>query len=188
MLFRSVSQSRYHQGIGVIEIKASQLQGDLIKGSDVEIKLEMSESRDVSVKVNLLLFNQQFSNVFSPTEKYISLQKLREEIKEIRNMLNREIEKAADGEDFEKAADMQELASKLQKLYEDAMSLKEDDLSDLKYQIEEQKRKLAQQIYGSENNPRVVQVKANYFSWRSTIQHWCEAYADMPQSYKDEHE
>jgi molecular chaperone DnaK len=177
-----------NQAIGVIEIKATQLQGDLIKGSDVEIKIEMSESRDVSVKVNLLLFNQQFSNVFSPTEKYISLQKLREEIREIRNMLAREIDKAADGEDFEKAADMQELSTKLQKLYEDAMGLKEDDLSDLKYQIEEQKRKLAQQIYGSENNPRIVQVKANYFSWRSTLQYWCEKYADMPQQYRDEHE
>ncbi|MBS1636548.1 MAG: Hsp70 family protein [Bacteroidetes bacterium] len=177
-----------NQAIGIIEIKATQLQGDLIKGSDVEIRLEITESRDVSVQVTLLLFNQQFSNVFSPTEKYISIQKLREEIKEIRNMLHAEIEKAANNEDFEKAADIQVLAEKLQKLYEDAMALKEDDLSDLKYQIEEQKRKLAQQIYGSENNPRLVQAKANYFGWRSTIQYWCETYADMPQAYKEEHE
>lgn len=177
-----------NQAIGVIEINASQLQGDLIKGSDVEIKIEMTESRDVSVKVNLLLFNQLFSNVFSPTEKYISLQKLREEIKEIRNMLAQEMKKAADGEDFEKAADMQELANKLQALFEGAMALKEDDLSDLKYQIEEQKRKLAQQIYGAENNPRLVQIKENYFSWRSTIEGWCEMYSDMPASYKEEHE
>jgi len=177
-----------NQAIGVIEINASQLQGDLIKGSDVEIKLEMSESRDVNVRVNLLLFNQQFSDVFSPTEKYISLQKLREEIKEIRNMLNSEIEKAADSEDFEKAAGMQDLAARLQKLFEDAMSLKEDDLSDLKYQIEEQKRKLAQHVYGSENNPRLVQIKASYYDWRTTLQYWCETYQDMPQSYKDDFE
>ncbi len=176
-----------NQAIGVIEIKASQLQGDLIKGSDVEIKIEMTESRDVSVHVNLLLFNQQFSNVFSPTEKYISIQKLREEIKEIRNTLTNEIHKAADSEDFEKAADMQNLATKLQKLYEDAMSLKEEDLSDLKYQIEEQKRKLAQQIYGSENNPRLIQLKTDYFNLRSTIDSWCELYADMPAAYKEEH-
>ncbi|MCD6068035.1 MAG: Hsp70 family protein [Bacteroidetes bacterium] len=177
-----------NQGIGVIEIKASQLQGDLIRGSDVEIKIEMSESRDVSVKVNLLLFNQHFSNVFSPTEKYISLQKLREEIKEIRNMLMREVEKAANGEDFEKAAEMQELSVKLQKLHEDAMGLKEDDLSDLKYQIEEQKRKLAQQIYGSENNPRIVQIKADYYHWREIMQYWCDKYSDMPQQHRDEFE
>ncbi len=176
-----------NQTIGVIEIMGTQLQGDIIKGSDVEIKIEMTESRDVSVKVNLLLVNQQFSNVFSPTEKYISLQKLREEIKEIKNMLAREVDKAANGEDFEKASAMQALASKLHALYEEAMSLKEEDLSDLKYQIEEQKRKLAQQIYGAENNPRLVQLKSDYFNWRNTIDAWCENYADMPPSYKEEH-
>jgi len=177
-----------NQGIGVIEINARDLQGDLIKGSDVEIKLEVSESRDVSVKVNLLLFNQLFSNVFSPTEKYISLVKLREEIKELRNTVRTEVNKAVAEEEFERAADMQSLLDKLEPLFENIYKLKDNDLSDMKYQVEEQKRKLAQEVYGSSNNPRLVKLKADYYSWRSTLQYWCDALDDMPAAYKDEHE
>lgn len=175
-----------NQAIGVIEIDASQLQGDLIRGSDVEIKIEMSESRDVSVKASLLLFNQVFSNVFSPTEKYISLNKLRDEIKEIRSMLKEEQKKVIMNEDFEKADELQKLDDKLHELWEDAMTLKEEDLSDQKYYIEEKKRRLAQQIYGSENNPRLALVKKDIIIHKKVMEHWCSTLEDMPDRYKSE--
>ncbi len=177
-----------NQAIGVIEVHASQLQGDLIRGSDVEIKIEMSESRDVSVKVNLLLFNQLFSNVFSPTEKHVSISKLRDEIKELRNLLNTEVGKAAGNEDYEKAAHLNDKSEKLALLYERVMQLKDDDLSDSKYQLEEQKRKLAQDIYGSESNPKLIEAKEEYYSWRGTLNFWFESYTDIPANYKEEHD
>lgn len=177
-----------NQTIGVIELKAGQLQGDLIKGSEVEIRLEMSESRDVTVKVNLLLFNQQFSNVFSPTERYVSVTKLRQEIREIRNMLHAEVQKASDAEDYEHASGVQQLSDKLDAMHDKIMQLSSDDISDLKYQLEEQKRKLAQQVYGSETNPQTIRLKEIYYSWKSTIDYWCEVHEDMPKTYKAEHE
>lgn len=177
-----------NQAIGVIEIAAKDLQGDLIKGSDVEIKIEMSESRDVSVKVNLLLFNQQFSNVFSPTEKHVSITKLRDEIKEIKNMLSSEVSKAANSEDYEKAAELSDTSEKLNALYEKVMQLNPNDLSDTKYQLEEQKRKLAQDIYGSETNPKMIEVKEEYYSMRSNINFWFDFYDDIPANIKTEYE
>jgi len=177
-----------NQVIGVIEVSANQLEGDLIRGSDVEIKLEISESRDVSVNVNLLLFNQQFSNVFSPTEKHVSLNKLRDEIKEIRNMLNVEINKATQTEDYERAGELNLKVEKLDDLFYKAMDLKEGDLSDLKYQIDEQKRKLAQEIYGSEGNIKLIELKENYYYWRDNINYWFERYDDIPAQYKTEFE
>jgi molecular chaperone DnaK len=172
-----------NQAIGVIEISGKQLEGDLIRGSDVEIRIEMSESRDVKVNVNLLLFNQQFSNVFSPSEKHVSLAKLRDEIKEIRNMLDVEIVKSTQTEDYERAALLNEKSERLSGLYSTAMELKDDDLSDMKYQVDEQKRKLAQEIYGTESNLKLIQVKENYYSWRSTLQWWFERYDDIPPQY-----
>lgn len=177
-----------NQTIGVIEITANLLQGDLIKGSDVEIKIEMSESRDVSVKVNLLLFNQQFSNVFSPSEKHVSISKLRDEIKEIKNILNIEVSKAASSEDYEKAAELNDKSEKLQVLYEKVMQLRENDISDLKYQLEEQKRKLAQDIYGSETNPKMIETKEEYYGWRGTLVYWLETHDDIPANYRKEYE
>ena len=148
----------------------------------------MSESRDVSISVNLLLFNQKFSNVFSPSERHVSLVKLRDEIKEIRNMLNVEIAKSAQSEDYERAALLNGKSEKLTELFSKAMGLNENDLSDLKYQIDEQKRKLAQEIYGSETNIKLVQIKELYYSWRNTLVAWFEHYDDIPKQYFGEFE
>ncbi len=177
-----------NKAIGVIEISAHQLQGDLIKGSDVEIRIEMSESRDVKVNVNLLLFNQQFGNVFSPSERHVSIAKLRDEIKEIRNMLNVEISKAAATEDFERAAILNKKTERLSELFTSAMEVRENDLSDLKYQLDEQKRKLAQEIYYSESNFKLVEIKESYYSWRKVITGWLQTYQDIPKQYADEFE
>jgi molecular chaperone DnaK len=54
--------------IGVIEIKGKDLKTDLVKGSDVEIKLEMNESRDLSITAFLAMSEQEFSNVFSTSK------------------------------------------------------------------------------------------------------------------------
>ncbi len=181
------SHPNTNQKIGVIEIHPSQLTSDLIKGSDVEIKIEISESRDVSVSVNLLLFNQQFRNVFSPTERYVSIQKLRDEIKELKNLIGTEVQKASDNEDYERAAGLHHYSEKIHELYEGLMSIKEGELSDAKYQLEEQKRKLAQQIYGMEGDPRSIQAKTEYYDWRSTLQYWIENYEDIHPQHKEEH-
>jgi molecular chaperone DnaK len=177
-----------NKAIGVIEIHAHQLQGDLVKGSDVEIKIEMSESRDVSVNVNLLLFDQKFGDVFSPSEKHVSLAKLRDEIKEIRNMLNIEIAKATQAEDYERAGVLNEKTERLSELFYKAMDLKENDLSDLKYQIDEQKRRLAQEVYSNETNFKLIEVKELYYQWRSILTGWFNYYDDIPKHYITEFE
>jgi molecular chaperone DnaK len=177
-----------NKAIGVIEIHAHQLQGDLVKGSDVEIKIEMSESRDVSVNINLLLFDQKFGDVFSPSEKHVSLTKLRDEIKEIRNMLNIEIAKATQAEDYERAGVLNEKTERLSELFYKAMDLKENDLSDLKYQIDEQKRRLAQEVYSNETNFKLVEVKELYYQWRSVLMGWFNFYDDIPKHYITEFE
>lgn len=177
-----------NKAIGVIEISSKQLQGDLIKGSDVEIKIEMSESRDISVNVNLLLFNQQFSDVFSPSEKHVSLAKLRDELKEIRNMIDREIAKAEIAEDYEHAAVLNDKSVLLSELYSKAMGLKDNDLSDLKYQLDEQKRKFAQEIYSSGTNYKLQELKELYYSWRNTLAFWFNYYDDIPPQYAQEFE
>jgi molecular chaperone DnaK len=177
-----------NKAIGVIEIHAHQLQGDLVKGSDVEIKIEMSESRDVSVNINLLLFDQKFGDVFSPSEKHVSLAKLRDEIKEIRNMLNIEIAKATQAEDYERAGVLNEKTERLSELFYKAMDLKENDLSDLKYQIDEQKRRLAQEVYSNETNFKLIEVKELYYQWRSVLMGWFNFYDDIPKQYITEFE
>jgi molecular chaperone DnaK len=173
--------------IGVIEIRADKLMSDLVKGSDVEIKIEMSESRDVSVSTHLSMTDQQFEEIFSPTKRYVSLAKLRDEITELRGQLSLDLDKAVRNEEFEVAAEIQEKAEKARLLFEQAKALKSEGFTDEKYQLDEAKRKLARQLYtsGTVNN-RVVRVKERYYDSMESLQYWLSGMQDMPKKYQDE--
>jgi molecular chaperone DnaK len=173
--------------IGLIEIKADKLMSDLVKGSDVEIKIEMSESRDVSVSTHLGMTEQQFGEVFSPTKRYVSITKLRDEIYELRGQLELDLGKAVKNEDFELAAEIQEKLERTKALFEQVKALKSDSFTDEKYQIDEAKRKLARQLYsnGSVNN-RVTAVKEKYYDQMEQLQYWMTAIKDIPQKYQEE--
>lgn len=177
-----------NQIIGLIEISGKQLTADLIKGSDIEIKIEVSESRDVSVKANLLLIDYEVAEVFSPSEKYVSVSKLREEIKEMKNEIDVEIMKATQQEDYEKAQELHLILEKLNELYAKAMQLNEKNLSDEKYQLEEYKRKLAQSYFSNDNTSLSVKIKAEYYENRNTINYWVETFDDVPANLKTEFE
>ncbi len=173
--------------VGVIEIRADKLMNDLVKGSDVEIKIEMSESRDVSVSTHLSMTDQQFAEVFSPTKRYVSIAKLQDEINELRGQLSIDLEKALKNEEYEAAAQIQDKIEKARTLYEDSKSLKANALTDEKYQLDEAKRRLARTFYtnGAVNN-RVVRVKERYYDLMATLQDWLDNIQDMPARYQDE--
>lgn len=173
--------------IGLIEIKADKLLSDLVKGSDVEIKIQMSESRDVSVSTHLSMTDQQFDEVFSPTKRYVSVSKLSDEIHELRTQLELDLEKAIRNEEYELAGEIQEKIEKAKELYQKSKQLREDGFTDEKYQLDELKRKLARQHYttGSTNN-RVIRIKEKYYELKNTLQAWLDNIDEITQKYKDE--
>ncbi|MVM35156.1 Hsp70 family protein [Spirosoma sp. HMF4905] len=169
-----------NKNIGVIEVRAVDLPTDLIKGSDVELKIEMSESRDVKVSMHLGMTDQQFGEVFSPTKRYVSLTKLRDELTELRTQLELDLEKALQNEDYEAAARMQELTDRARTLQEQAKALQPAALTDEKYQLDEAKRKLARQLYanGPVNN-RVLRTKERYYNLMDSLQYWTDTLQDF---------
>ncbi len=171
--------------IGVIEIKAEKLVSDLVKGSDVEIKIEMSESRDISISTHLSMTDQQFEEVFSPTKRYVSIAKLRDEIHELRGQLELDLSKAVKNEEFELAAHLQDKVEQARDLYVQAKTLKADFYTDEKYQLYEAKRKLAKELYtnGTVNN-RIFQIKERYYDLMETLQSWLQNIDDIPQKYQ----
>ncbi len=73
--------------IGVIEIKGKDLTVDLVRGSDIEIKLQIDESRILTTNVYLVMSKQEFNNVFAVAEKVVSLDRLREQCNQLENDL-----------------------------------------------------------------------------------------------------
>lgn len=178
-----------NKSIGAIEMKSSDLHSDLVKGSEVEIQIEISESRDVSVSVHLGFTNQVFKEVFTPAQRSVSLARLREDLRQMRLELEYQLNKAKDMEDYETAASVDSYLNKTTRLLELAEHESENSKSDLKYQLEDDKRALSKFLFNpAKISGKTLRMLENYYSWKSNIEYWINVYDDIPESYISEFE
>jgi len=157
-----------NQTIGMISILGKDLTRDLVKGSDIEITLEISESRDLSINAYLLLTDQEYENVFNPSERYVEIPRLKEELVKLLSDLNGEIADAEGNENYEVAGELNGIKKELRSLMMRVNKIPEDDVTDEKFQIEDQKRKLAQQVDNLTRDKHIIKVKMEYFDVKRT--------------------
>ncbi|MES2619015.1 MAG: Hsp70 family protein [Bacteroidota bacterium] len=174
--------------IGVIEINGNMIASDLVMGSDVEITIEISESREISVKAILTFTNQTFDQIFNPKEKYISVSKLREELKTLNNEINRSIEKVLEVDDYEKADELNEILLANTELMNESGKLRDNDIDERKYQLEEQKRKVAEKYYSiGMNNSPVYEKKEQIQNLKNYIDFVMSYHNDVALNLKEEY-
>lgn len=158
-----------NQVIGVIEINAEDLSGDIIKGSDLEIQLEISESRDISVHVYVSLTDQEFKNTFSPSERYVSLSKLEEELSILKGKIKKELKEYEAAEDFELAGKLAAFLEEGTQIRTGLTTLNDSLNADEKYHLEERKRKLAQKFDALGKNKKLLVARVEYFDYKERI-------------------
>lgn len=152
-----------NKGIGFMEIHGKQIKRDIAKGSDIEITISISESRDITISVYLNMADQEFKQTFNPKERHTPVEFLKEQVKELSEKLDLEIEEAIEKEDFETASALSKLKKEMESVSDETDSLTGDDVTDKRYQLEDKKRKIAQEIDSATKNKRIQQVKAHYF-------------------------
>lgn len=130
--------------IGYIEFSGKDLEDDLIKGTDIEIELEITESRDLKINVYLQSCDQEFKNVFSESERAISISKINMEINAVLSDVEHLITEQVEDENFEYSSKLEQLRVGLIEIQIETTLLDEDDVSDQKYQLDDKKRKLIQ--------------------------------------------
>ncbi|MBK8850503.1 MAG: Hsp70 family protein [Saprospiraceae bacterium] len=149
--------------IGFMEIRGLQIKRDIAKGSDIEITISISESRDITISVYLNMADQEFKQTFNPKERHTPVEFLKEQVEELSEKLDLEIEEATEKEDFETASALNKLKKEMESVSDETESLTSDDVTDKRYQLEDKKRKIAQEIDSATKNKRIQQVKAHYF-------------------------
>jgi molecular chaperone DnaK len=159
-----------NQSIGYIEIDGSKVSRDILRGTEIEITLEMSESRDVKVTVYIPMSDQQFSEVFNPSQRHLPVTKLQDEVETLSEKLEVEIEEAVEREDYETAEQLTLLKRKVDDLVINTNSLTCDDVTDKKYQFEDNKRKIAQEIDDATRDKRISILKIKY----NEDKEWCK--------------
>ncbi len=165
-----------NQPIGFIQVSGKDLERDLIKGSDVEIVLEMSESRDLKIAVYLLMTDQDFEDVFMPSKRHISKARLVASLQSMISTIKDEIYEAEVNGNYEAAQELVDLEFSLLELLDQSNTMAVDDMTDEKYQIEDRKRKIAQQIDALTRDKHIIKVKNKYFQAKRNIEYVLGSY------------
>lgn len=148
--------------IGFLEIKGNQVVRDISKGSDIEITIEISESRDLTISAYLTMADQEFKQIFNPKERHTPINVLVEQIEELSEKLEAEISDATEREDYETAKSLQSLKKQMTEIQMQSEKLSTDDITDNRYQLEDRKRKVAQEIDNATKDKRTQVAKNDY--------------------------
>jgi molecular chaperone DnaK len=160
--------------IGYMELTGKNISRDIHKGSDVEITVQLSESRDVTIGVYLNMADQEFKQTFNPKVRHTPVDLVQLEAEKLSSKLENEIQEAADREDYETAEILKKLKKEIDDLNGEAAKLTQDDVTDVKYQLEDKKRKLAQSIDNATKDKRVGEAKVYYME----VKERCEKLID----------
>ncbi len=158
------------QPIGFISISGKDLNRDLVRGSDVEITLEISESRDLKISAYLMMTDQEFEDVFTPSMRMVNVFRLKEELLALAEKVRGEIFELEEQGNYEGAQNLVDLEYDILALVDRSKKLQENDSTDEKFQIEDLKRKLAQKVDELTRDKFIIRVKNDYFEAKRDIE------------------
>ena len=147
--------------IGFMEIRGTQIKRDIAKGSDIEITISISESRDITISTYLNMADQEFKQTFNPKERHTPIEFLKEQVVDLSKKLELEIQEATEKEDYEAAGTLNNLKKEMERVRNETENLTNDDVTDKK--LEDKKRRIAHEIDSATKNKRIQQVKEHYF-------------------------
>ncbi|MCK9404101.1 MAG: Hsp70 family protein [Chitinophagaceae bacterium] len=169
-----ISLPEANQTIGYIEIDGSKVSRDIVRGAEIEVTIEMSESRDLKVTVYIPMSDQQFTEVFNPSKRHLPVIKLKDEVNTLSEKLDNEIQEAVEREDYETAEQLNTLKKQVDILLVSSNNLTDDDVTDKKFHFESTKRKIAQEIDDATKDKRIAVLKIKY----NEDKEWCKKIVD----------
>lgn len=123
--------------IACIEISGKDLSSDLIKGSDIELHITMTDDRQLHTEVYLVMTQQEFKNAFSLSEKQINIERLKEQFIDLENEIRNSIKQFSYDNDDIWSIQANDFLKELMSHKNELFKLKENDQTDAKYIIAE---------------------------------------------------
>ena len=133
--------------IGYIEINSNEIPTSLVKGVDLELKFQISESRDLSISVYINSIDFEKKETFNPHSKKINKQKFIAELDQIIYSISEELD---DVQNFDYLDDLEiqdlsqysKIKNNLIEIKNELVKLKEDNHTDKIFHLDEKKRQL----------------------------------------------
>ncbi len=158
----SERHSSTNKPIGILLITGKQINRDLIRGTEIDLTFEVSESRDLTISAYLNGTGQEFSQVFKGTARQVDSRMLATEVLQIEAIIQSEIDEAGTNGNHDAAQGLERLLGQVQGLIAECGSLAEDDVTDDRFKLEDKKRKIAQSIFELTASKRIDAAKGAY--------------------------
>ena len=155
--------------IGYLTISGKGLKRDLLRGTEIDLTFEISESRDLKVQAYVNPSGPEFSQIFNPTFRDVPVKALNEEVQMLDSRLEREKAEALSNENYEVVEKLEKLRAPVQELQGEAMLLTLDDVTDARYKLEDRKRKIAQELNQLTAGKRLERLRSEYQSAKDEV-------------------
>jgi molecular chaperone DnaK len=159
----STRHSTTNKPIGILEISGEKLSKDLLRGTEIDLTVEMSESRDLTVSAYLNGTGQGFSQVFKGSERTVNPGLLAAEVVQLETSILNEIDEAEANDNYETADKLKRLQGETMGLITECTALAEDDVTDDRFKLEDKKRRTAQDVFELTSTKRVDAARTAYF-------------------------
>lgn len=161
--------------VGQLIITREQLERDVVKGADIDLTINFSESRELTVSAYVPMTDQTFTQIFKEKEREVIVKQLATEVANLSFQIKEEIKAAEEHDDWETQRELMALEKEAEDLFDASSALAHDDGSDARYQIEDKKRKIAQAVDGATKDKRLAKAKAEYFAEKEACQRIVQA-------------
>ena len=158
----SERHSSTNKPIGILQITGQQINRDLIRGTEIDLTFDLTESRDLTISAYLNGTGQEFSQVYKGQKRYVDSRLLATEVIELEVKIQSEINDAANLGNFDSVQGLQNLLSNVQGLIMDSHVLAHDDVTDDRFKLEDKKRKIAQEVFELTASKRLDTAKNSY--------------------------
>jgi molecular chaperone DnaK len=147
---------------GELVIPGKQLKRDLLRGTEIDLTFELSESQDLTVTAYINPSGPEFSSIFNPKYRDVDAEGLAQEVQMLEARLEQEKAEALSNENYEVVEKLDELRGPVKELHGEAMLLTLDDVTDDRYKIDDRKRKIAQELGRLTAGKQLERLRADY--------------------------
>lgn len=160
--------------IGYFEIKGKQISRDILRGTEIEIKIEMSDSHDLKTSAYLHMSDQEFNMPYTGELRATNVDQLKSDVESLSERIETETALAVEREDYEVADQLTVLKKQMNELEENVKTLQSDDVTAKKYQFDDKKRKYAQEFFEITKDKHMALLKVKY----NEDKEWCKQILD----------
>jgi len=164
--------------LGFIRVSGKDITRDILKGSDIEITFEISESRDLTISAYISMIDQEFTEIFNPKNRVVNVPDLSDDIDILSHELKESVKFAKNSNNYEKLEELYTIQVNLNKLEKEIKSIDIDDTTDKRYQVEDRKRIVAQEYYKTIKDDKIEILKKQYLDIKSEVEVLIPQYGD----------